>query len=170
MRRSTGWPRSRLKIKNLIWKFSCETGLPVSPCESGAIIPPSDFLPTFESAISSRFEGDFYVSPSFGLEARNWKVRFLTAAEKTDLLAGPANVQEKQSSDYSAIESLYRVHSGSPAPRIMSFVSARIWRSAAASGRRTQLSSRQTRRIGGARRANDAGRRRRSRSLPCLEP
>jgi 3'-5' exoribonuclease len=49
--------------------------------------------------------GDFSVSPSFGLEARYWTVRFLTATEKTDLLAGPASVQEKQRTDYSTIES-----------------------------------------------------------------
>lgn len=50
-------------------------------------------------------QGDFIVSATFGLEARNWKVRFLTDAEKNDLLGGPADVREKQSSDYSAIES-----------------------------------------------------------------
>src|ERR1700736_6019098 len=49
--------------------------------------------------------GDFFVSPSFGLEARFWTIRFLTVEEKTDLLAGPENVQEKQRSDYSTIES-----------------------------------------------------------------
>ena len=49
--------------------------------------------------------GDFFVSPSFGLEARCWTIRFLTAAEKSDLLAGPVIVQEKQRSDYSTIES-----------------------------------------------------------------
>jgi 3'-5' exoribonuclease len=49
--------------------------------------------------------GDFFVSPSFGLEARYWTIRFLTVTEKTDLLAGPLDVQEKQRSDYSTIES-----------------------------------------------------------------
>jgi DNA polymerase III alpha subunit (gram-positive type) len=43
--------------------------------------------------------GDFFVSPSFGLEARFLTIRFLTVEEKTDLLAGPVNVQEKQRSD-----------------------------------------------------------------------
>jgi len=50
-------------------------------------------------------QGDFMVSAAFGLEARNWSVRFLTTAEKADLLAGPADIREKQSIDYSAIES-----------------------------------------------------------------
>jgi 3'-5' exoribonuclease len=51
-------------------------------------------------------QGDFFVSPAFGLEARNWKMRFLTAAERVDLLAGPPDIRERQSLDYSAIESL----------------------------------------------------------------
>jgi 3'-5' exoribonuclease len=50
-------------------------------------------------------EGDFLVSAAFGLEARNWNVRFLTVAEKADLLAGPPEIRERQSIDYSAIES-----------------------------------------------------------------
>ncbi len=33
-------------------------------------------------------QGDFVVSATFGLEARNWSVRFLSAPEKADLLAG----------------------------------------------------------------------------------
>jgi 3'-5' exoribonuclease len=49
--------------------------------------------------------GEFFVSTSFGLEARNWAIRSLTAAEKADLLAGPVDVQKKQRSDYEAIES-----------------------------------------------------------------
>ncbi|MBV9104971.1 MAG: HD domain-containing protein [Verrucomicrobia bacterium] len=50
-------------------------------------------------------QGDFIVTPAFGLEARNWNVRILTAAEKDELLTGPPEVQKKQSVDYSAIES-----------------------------------------------------------------
>jgi 3'-5' exoribonuclease len=50
-------------------------------------------------------QGDFVVSATFGLEARNWSVRFLSAPEKADLLAGPPEVRERQSLDYSAIES-----------------------------------------------------------------
>lgn len=50
-------------------------------------------------------QGDFIVSAAFGLEARNWNVRFLTAAEKADLLAGPPDVRERQNIDYAAIES-----------------------------------------------------------------
>ena len=49
--------------------------------------------------------GEFFVSTSFGLEARNWTIRFLTVAEKTDLLAGPVDVQKKQRSDYETIQS-----------------------------------------------------------------
>ncbi len=50
-------------------------------------------------------QGDFVVSATFGLEARNWSVRFLSAPEKADLLAGPPEVRERQSLDYAAIES-----------------------------------------------------------------
>src|ERR1700722_7975046 len=50
-------------------------------------------------------EGDFTVTAAFGLEAKNWKVRFLTASEKADLLAGSPDIRERQSIDYSAIES-----------------------------------------------------------------
>jgi 3'-5' exoribonuclease len=50
-------------------------------------------------------QGEFLVSAAFGLEARNWNIRFLTAAEKADLLAGPPDIRERQSIDYSAIES-----------------------------------------------------------------
>ena len=50
-------------------------------------------------------QGDFVVTATFGLEARNWSVRFLSAPEKADLLAGPPEVRERQSLDYAAIES-----------------------------------------------------------------
>ena len=50
-------------------------------------------------------QGDFVVSAAFGLEAKNWSVRFLNAPEKADLLAGPPEVRERQSLDYAAIES-----------------------------------------------------------------
>jgi 3'-5' exoribonuclease len=50
-------------------------------------------------------QGDFMVSAAFGLEARNWSVRFLNGSEKADLLAGPPEIRERQSSDYSAVES-----------------------------------------------------------------
>jgi len=65
--------------------------------------------------------GDFFVSPSFGLEARCWTIRFLTATEKTDLLAGPVNVQEKQRIDYSTIES-YTASIGDPRLRKLCLV------------------------------------------------
>ncbi len=58
-------------------------------------------------------EGDFYVSPSYGLEAKGWTIRFLTATEKADLLAGPVSVQERQRTDYSTIES-YTASIGDP--------------------------------------------------------
>jgi 3'-5' exoribonuclease len=57
--------------------------------------------------------GDFFVSAPFGLEVRFWTIRFLTDVEKTDLLAGPVNVEEKQRSDYSTIES-YTASIGDP--------------------------------------------------------
>jgi 3'-5' exoribonuclease len=50
-------------------------------------------------------QGDFIVSPAFGLEARNWQVRFLSPAEKAELLAGPSGIRERQENDYAAIES-----------------------------------------------------------------
>jgi 3'-5' exoribonuclease len=49
-------------------------------------------------------QGDFFVSPNFGLEVKNWKMRLLTAEEKSDLLAGPPEIRERQSADYGAIE------------------------------------------------------------------
>ena len=66
-------------------------------------------------------QGDFLVSPSFGLEARNWTIRFLTAPEKTDLLAGPVDVQKKQKSDYETIES-YAASIGDPRLRKLCLV------------------------------------------------
>jgi 3'-5' exoribonuclease len=50
-------------------------------------------------------QGDFVVSAAFGLEARNWQVRFLSPSEKTELLAGPPEIRERQRIDYAAIES-----------------------------------------------------------------
>jgi 3'-5' exoribonuclease len=49
-------------------------------------------------------EGDFSINPNFGLEAKNWKIRFLTAEERADLLAGPPDVRDRQNADYAAIE------------------------------------------------------------------
>jgi 3'-5' exoribonuclease len=48
--------------------------------------------------------GDFFVSPNFGLEVKNWKIRLLTAEEQADLLAGPPEIRERQGADYAAIE------------------------------------------------------------------
>jgi 3'-5' exoribonuclease len=50
-------------------------------------------------------QGDFVVSAAFGLEARNWQVRFLSDSEKAELLAGPPELRERQRIDYAAIES-----------------------------------------------------------------
>jgi 3'-5' exoribonuclease len=67
--------------------------------------PSFGFCSELRSGHFVEVQGDFIVSPTFGLEARNWNLRFLTAAEQTDLLAGPPDLREKQSIDYSAIES-----------------------------------------------------------------
>jgi len=48
-------------------------------------------------------EAEFSMSPAYGLEAKNWAIRHLTAAEQTHLLAGPSKVREKQELDYSDI-------------------------------------------------------------------
>jgi 3'-5' exoribonuclease len=50
-------------------------------------------------------QGDFVVNAAFGLEAKNWQVRFLSPSEKAELLAGPPEIRERQRIDYSAIES-----------------------------------------------------------------
>lgn len=50
-------------------------------------------------------QGEFVITPAFGLEAKNWRMRFLTSAEKVDLLAGSSDIRERQSLDYAAIES-----------------------------------------------------------------
>jgi 3'-5' exoribonuclease len=50
-------------------------------------------------------QGDFVVSAAFGLEAKNWQMRFLSPSEKAELLAGPPEIRERQRIDYSAIES-----------------------------------------------------------------
>jgi 3'-5' exoribonuclease len=50
-------------------------------------------------------EGEFSISAAFGLEARNWTIRHLTAEEQGELLAGPSAVRQKQELDYSGIRS-----------------------------------------------------------------
>lgn len=67
--------------------------------------PSFGFCSELRSGDFVEVQGDFIVTAAFGLEARNWNVRFLTAAEKDDLLAGPPDVRKKQSVDYSVIES-----------------------------------------------------------------
>jgi 3'-5' exoribonuclease len=49
-------------------------------------------------------QGDFLLSPNFGLDVKNWKMRLLTAEERNDLLAGPPEIRERQSADYGSIE------------------------------------------------------------------
>jgi 3'-5' exoribonuclease len=67
--------------------------------------PSLGFCSTLRTGDFVEIQGEFVVSAAFGLEARNWSVRFLAAEEKTDLLAGPSDIRERQSTDYSAIGS-----------------------------------------------------------------
>jgi 3'-5' exoribonuclease len=67
--------------------------------------PSCEFCSELRTGDFVEVRGDFLVSQSFGLEARNWTIRFLTAEERADLLAGPVNLQERQRNDYSTIES-----------------------------------------------------------------
>jgi 3'-5' exoribonuclease len=48
-------------------------------------------------------DGEFSISSAFGLEAKNWTIRHLTAAEQAELIAGPSSSREKQELDYSGI-------------------------------------------------------------------
>jgi 3'-5' exoribonuclease len=50
-------------------------------------------------------DGEFSISSAFGLEAKNWTIRHLTAAEQAELIAGPSSSREKQELDYSGIRS-----------------------------------------------------------------
>jgi 3'-5' exoribonuclease len=43
-------------------------------------------------------EGEFSISPPYGLDAKNWAIRQLTAAEQTDLLAGPSDIRRSADS------------------------------------------------------------------------
>jgi 3'-5' exoribonuclease len=47
--------------------------------------------------------GEFAQHQQFGLEARKWNVRGLTKEETSELLSGPAELREKQASDYAFI-------------------------------------------------------------------
>jgi 3'-5' exoribonuclease len=49
-------------------------------------------------------QGDYFVSPNYGLDVKNWKMRLLSADERNDLLAGPPEIRERQSADYGTIE------------------------------------------------------------------
>jgi len=48
-------------------------------------------------------DGEFAQHQQFGLEARKWNIRALSPQEITDLLSGPAELREKQASDYKFI-------------------------------------------------------------------
>ena len=50
--------------------------------------------------------GEFSVHPAYGVEARSWQCRSLEPAEIDVLLGGPAELQEKQALDFSAIVQL----------------------------------------------------------------
>jgi 3'-5' exoribonuclease len=67
--------------------------------------PSRGFCSELRSGDFVEVQGDFIVTAAFGLEARNWNMRFLTATEKDDLLAGPPDVRKRQSVDYSVIAS-----------------------------------------------------------------
>ncbi|MBA3882487.1 MAG: HD domain-containing protein [Chthoniobacterales bacterium] len=52
--------------------------------------------------------GEFEQHQQFGLDAKRWKVRALTAPEIAELLQGPAELREKQARDWSYIEERVR--------------------------------------------------------------
>jgi 3'-5' exoribonuclease len=68
--------------------------------------PSRGFCSELQSGDFVELRGDFIVTAAFGLEARSWNMRFLTADEKEDLLAGPPDLRKRQSDDYSLIESV----------------------------------------------------------------
>lgn len=47
--------------------------------------------------------GEFQQHQQFGLDARKWKVRHLTAQERSELLQGPPNLRAKQEADWNYI-------------------------------------------------------------------
>jgi 3'-5' exoribonuclease len=49
-------------------------------------------------------QGDFGVNGSFGVEAKRWNARELTADERDQLLAGSPEIRAKQAADYADIE------------------------------------------------------------------
>ena len=48
-------------------------------------------------------DGEFAQHQQFGLEARKWNIRALSPQEISDLLSGPAELRERQASDYKFI-------------------------------------------------------------------
>ena len=48
-------------------------------------------------------DGEFAQHQQFGLEARKWNIRALSSQETSDLLSGPAELRERQASDYKFI-------------------------------------------------------------------
>src|SRR5438552_3950327 len=57
-------------------------------------LTPADFI---------ELGGEFLQHSQFGLEARKWTVRPLTAPEKNELLQGPADLRAKQAADWDFI-------------------------------------------------------------------
>jgi 3'-5' exoribonuclease len=51
-------------------------------------------------------EGEFALHPQFGLEARQWSIRFLTETERQALFIGSPEIRRKQDADYVAIQDL----------------------------------------------------------------
>ncbi len=60
-------------------------------CDS---LQPSDFI---------ELTGEFHQHQQFGLEAKSWKVRALTAPEIAELLQGPPELRARQAADFSFI-------------------------------------------------------------------
>src|SRR5205085_8638569 len=60
-------------------------------CDS---LKPADFI---------ELSGEFQQHQQFGLEAKKWTVRHLTAQERSELLQGPPDLRAKQSADWDYI-------------------------------------------------------------------
>ena len=88
---------------------------------------------------------------------RQWKVRQLTAQERSELLQGPPELRAKQSADWDYICERRRAIARSAFARSLRSVSARTRRTLPAHGGSAHLSSRAARRAGRAHRADDAG-------------
>ncbi len=65
--------------------------------------PAFDFCERGMSGTFVEVTGEFSSSPAFGLDAKRWTIRELAADEQATLLAGPAELREKQATDYAFI-------------------------------------------------------------------